>query len=67
LDEIKLNEIFEMSTIKSYSLYSAYEGKGLGLPLSISIANKLGGFINVKSEKGIGSEFKLVIPLIEKQ
>lgn len=66
MDETKINEILEMSTVKSYSLYTAYEGKGLGLALSVSIANKLGGFINVRSEKGVGSEFKLVLPLIEK-
>lgn len=37
-------------------------GVGLGLAISQSIVEKMGGFITVKSELGKGSEFQIVIP-----
>lgn len=37
-------------------------GVGLGLAISQSIVEKMGGFITVKSELGKGSEFQVVIP-----
>lgn len=37
-------------------------GVGMGLALSKAIVEKMGGFINVRSELGIGSEFRVVIP-----
>ena len=39
-----------------------YEGTGLGLHLSQKLADILGGYIEMKSELGQGSEFTLVIP-----
>lgn len=39
------------------------QGTGLGLPLCEMIIRELGGFIGVKSEKGIGSEFWFILPL----
>lgn len=41
----------------------AVEGTGLGLAISRQLVSKMGGFINVSSEIGVGSEFKFVIPL----
>ncbi len=39
------------------------EGTGLGLPISKKFINKMGGFINVSSVYGEGSEFRFVVPL----
>lgn len=38
-----------------------YEGTGLGLPISQRLADRMGGRIEVKSEKGRGSVFTLVL------
>ena len=41
------------------------KGSGLGLTISYSIIKKHGGTINVKSQHGVGSEFKIYLPIIE--
>ena len=41
----------------------AVEGTGLGLAISKGFVTKMGGYINVSSKYGVGSEFKFVIPL----
>ncbi|MCC8042210.1 MAG: response regulator, partial [Oscillospiraceae bacterium] len=41
----------------------AVEGTGLGLAISKRLITKMGGFINVSSVYGEGSEFRFVIPL----
>ena len=41
----------------------AVEGTGLGLAISKRLVGQMGGFISVKSEYGVGAEFRFVIPM----
>ena len=41
----------------------AIEGTGLGLAISKNLVRQMGGFINVKSVYGVGSDFHFAIPL----
>lgn len=50
---------YRVDTKKNRSI----EGTGLGLAISKRLIDQMGGFISVKSEYGVGSEFRFVIPL----
>ena len=50
---------YRVDTKKNHSV----EGTGLGLAISKRIIDQMGGFISVKSEYGVGSDFRFVIPL----
>ncbi|MCH5188378.1 MAG: response regulator, partial [Oscillospiraceae bacterium] len=41
----------------------AIEGTGLGLAISKNLVRQMGGFINVRSKFGEGSEFRFAVPL----
>lgn len=58
----KLNFIFDMFSQEDIALTRGYEGSGLGLAIASGIVDKLGGEIEVKSEKGKGSLFSFSIP-----
>ncbi len=63
ISEENLEKLFtsfqQVDTRKNRSV----EGTGLGLAISKRLVTKMGGFINVESTYGEGSEFKFVIPL----
>lgn len=56
--------IFEEFVQIESSMQKRVKGTGLGLPLSRKLAQLLGGDVEVKSEIGTGSCFRLVIPSI---
>ena len=57
----KQREIFKAFTQVDGSITREYGGTGLGLTISSRIVRKLGGFIEVESEIGKGSEFYFVL------
>ena len=58
-----LEAIFQMFKQEDSSITRRYGGTGLGLSISQSIVETMGGNIDVKSEKNVGSEFSFVISL----
>jgi CheY-like chemotaxis protein/two-component sensor histidine kinase len=57
-----LSRIFEEFSQVDTRLQKAVKGTGLGLPLSKSLAELIGGTIHVESVPGQGSVFSLIIP-----
>jgi signal transduction histidine kinase/CheY-like chemotaxis protein len=59
----KLHGIFDSFSQADVSDNRKYGGTGLGLTISQSIINAMGGKISVKSEEAKGTEFRIEIPL----
>jgi two-component system chemotaxis sensor kinase CheA len=61
-DEILLQSLFEagFSTAKAVTELS---GRGVGLDVVKNVITSLGGNVNVRTEKGKGTEFEMVLPL----
>ncbi len=58
-----LSRVFNVFEQESSELANQYGGSGLGLSISKSLAELMGGTITARSEKGEGSSFTVVIPL----
>jgi signal transduction histidine kinase len=59
----QLEHIFDEFRQVDGSSTRLYGGTGLGLALSLGLANLLGGEISVDSQPGVGSAFVLRLPL----
>lgn len=67
IDEKDYAVIFEEFRQLDGSSTRQYGGTGMGLSLCQKLARALGGDINVTSELGIGSVFRLLLPLVPQQ
>ena len=65
ISEDKFKQIFEAFQQEDGSISRNYGGTGLGLAISKKLATNIGGNISLKSKKGKGSIFSLVVPLIQ--
>lgn len=59
----KMSDLFQAFTQADLSTTKEYGGTGLGLVISRHFCNMMGGDINVESEHGKGSCFKVIIPV----
>ena len=59
MDSATLEKIFE----PFFTTTGVGQGTGLGLSISYGIIQNHGGEIQVRSQKGIGTEFVIIIPL----
>ena len=64
ITEQQADKIFEPYVQADRSTTRRFGGTGLGLPLSLRIAELLGGDITLESEDGRGSTFTLVFPIV---
>jgi signal transduction histidine kinase len=59
----QLDKVFEEFTQAETSTSKKYGGTGLGLPISKKMTEMMGGHMEVKSEKGKGTTFSIIIPI----
>lgn len=64
IEESKLKTIFKPFEQEDKSITREFGGTGLGLTITKSFVEFLGGKINVKSQKNIGTEFEFFIKII---
>lgn len=57
-----LPHVFDAFAQDSDIARSSYEGTGLGMPIAKSLVDKMGGTLEVESEKSIGTTFTMRIP-----
>lgn len=62
ISESAMPVIFEKFRQADSSVSRRYGGTGLGLPISKSLADMMGGTIKVESKAGVGSTFSLMMP-----
>ena len=62
IKEENIDKIFKSFSQVDTKKNRGIEGTGLGLAISKRLVSKMGGFLNVESEYGVGTEFTVVIP-----
>jgi len=67
IPQSKINKIFESFNQADLSDTKRYGGTGLGLTISKTIIEKMGGSIKVVSKEAIGSEFIITLPFKEEK
>ena len=63
MDKSYLPKIFDAFSQEDSSRKNKYGSTGLGMAITKSIVEMMNGTISVESEKGVGTEFTVVIPL----
>ncbi len=63
IDRDRLEAIFDPFVQADASMTRAYGGAGLGLAITRRFVELMGGFIGVESEAGVGSVFRVRLPL----
>ena len=64
IDESDLPKLFEPFLKESQGSSNPYGSTGLGMAITKNIVDMMNGNIEVKSQKGKGSEFTVVVPLL---
>lgn len=66
MKEEYLPKLFETFTQEDSTTKNEYGGSGLGMPIAKNLIEMMNGQIFVQSEKGVGSEFKIMLTLKDK-
>ena len=62
-----LQMLFQPFTQEEQNYIRHYSGTGLGLSISKRLCELMGGSIDVRSQRGVGSDFAVVIPIPEQE
>ncbi len=65
IDKAYIKQVFEPYRQESLGYSTTYQGTGLGLPLVLKMTEKLGGTLDIESEKGKGTTIKISLPFDE--
>ncbi len=63
MDEAFLPKIFDTFSQENYSTGNSFGSTGLGMSITKSIVELMNGYISVRSQKGVGTEFIVTITL----
>ena len=65
MSEEYLPKLFDTFTQEDSSMTNKYGSSGLGMAITKNIVEMMNGSIEVESEKGVGSTFRVTIPLMD--